>query len=94
MHIFKDSPQKEAAAPLLPTYAPYPFPLTAGRREQVLDTGGNVYLDFYGGHCVAGTGHCHPVVAGAIAAQARQLLFYSAAARLPVRDEAAEALVG
>jgi len=79
---------------LLPTYAPYPFPITAGRGEQVLDANGNVYLDFYGGHCVAGTGHCHPVVAGAIAAQARQWLFYSAAARLPVRDEAAEALVG
>lgn len=79
---------------MLPTYAPYPFPLAAGRGDQVLDASGNVYLDFYGGHCVAGTGHCHPVVAGAIAAQARQLLFYSAAARLPVRDEAAEALVG
>ncbi|HEU5398228.1 MAG TPA: aspartate aminotransferase family protein [Gammaproteobacteria bacterium] len=94
MHIFKDSPQNKAIAPLLPTYAPYPFPVTAGRGEQVLDASGNVYLDFYGGHCVAGTGHCHPVVAGAIAAQARQLLFYSAAARLPVRDEAAETLVG
>ena len=79
---------------MLPTYTPYPFLVAAGRGDQVLDASGNVYLDFYGGHCVAGTGHCHPVVAGAIAAQARQLLFYSAAARLPVRDEAAEALVG
>ena len=94
MHIFKDSPQIGAVAPLLPTYAPYPFPLLTGRGEQVFDAGGTAYLDFYGGHCVAGTGHCHPKVAGAIATQAHQLLFYSAAARLPVRDEAAQALVG
>ena len=94
MHIFKDSPQIGAVAPLLPTYAPYPFPLVTGRGEQVFDAEGRAYLDFYGGHCVAGTGHCHPKVAGVIAAQARQLMFYSAAARLPVRDEAAQALVG
>jgi acetylornithine/N-succinyldiaminopimelate aminotransferase len=93
MHIFKDSPQIEATEPLLPTYAPYPFPLVGGRGEQVFDADGNAYLDFYGGHCVAGTGHCHPQVAGALAAQARQLMFYSAAARLPVRDQAAKALV-
>lgn len=93
MHIFKDSSQIEAIAPLLPTYTPYPFPLVAGRGEQVFDADGGAYLDFYGGHCVAGTGHCHPQVAGALAAQARQLMFYSAAARLPVRDQAAEALV-
>lgn len=93
MHIFKDSPENSRIAPLWPTYAPYPFPLTAGRAEQVFDAEGTAYLDFYGGHCVASTGHSHPAVAGALAAQARQLLFYSAAARLPVRDAAAAALV-
>ena len=93
MHIFKDSPENSRVAPLLPTYTPYPFPLTSGRAEQVFDADGLAYLDFYGGHCVASTGHSHPVVAGALAAQARQLLFYSAAARLPVRDAAAATLV-
>src|SRR5690348_1666554 len=93
MHIFKDSPENGGVAPLLPTYAPYPFPLVSGHGEQVFDAEGRAYLDFYGGHCVAGTGHCHPKVAEAIAAQARQLMFYSAAARIPVRDEAAQALV-
>ncbi|MFI4920979.1 MAG: aspartate aminotransferase family protein [Gammaproteobacteria bacterium] len=93
MHIFKDSPENEGIAPLLQTYAPYPFPLVSGRGEQVFDADGKAYLDFYGGHCVAGTGHCHPQVANALAAQARQLMFYSAAARLPVRDEAAQALM-
>ncbi len=94
MHIFKDSPENSRVAPLWRTYAPYPFPLASGRGEQVFDADGTAYLDFYGGHCVASTGHSHPAVTGALAAQARQLLFYSAAARLPVRDAAAAALVG
>lgn len=93
MHIFKDSPQIGAIAPLLQTYAPYPFALARGHGDQVFDLDGNAYLDFYGGHCVAGTGHCHPEVADALTTQARQLMFYSAAARLPMRDEAARALM-
>ncbi|MGH8292683.1 MAG: aspartate aminotransferase family protein [Gammaproteobacteria bacterium] len=77
---------------LLPTYAPYPFPVVAGEREYIVDAAGNRWLDFYGGHCVASTGHCHPAVAAAIAEQAHKLIFYSAAAQLPVRDVAAAAL--
>jgi acetylornithine/N-succinyldiaminopimelate aminotransferase len=78
---------------LLPTYAPYPFPVVAGEGEYVVDAAGNRWLDFYGGHCVASTGHCHSAVAAAIAGQAHKLIFYSAAAELPVRNEAAAALV-
>lgn len=78
---------------LLPTYAPYPFPVVGGGGEYIVDAAGNRWLDFYGGHCVASTGHCHPAVANAIVAQAHKLIFYSAAAQLPVRDEAAAALV-
>ena len=93
MHIFKDSPESEQVPALLPTYAPYPFPLVAGRGAEVRDADGGLWLDFYGGHCVAATGHSHPKVAAAVAEQAAKLIFYSAAARLPVRDAAAEALV-
>ncbi|MDE2235553.1 MAG: aspartate aminotransferase family protein [Gammaproteobacteria bacterium] len=78
---------------LLPTYTPYGFPLVAGEADRVFDDQGNEYLDFYGGHCVASTGHCHPAVTTAIAAQARKLIFYSAAAQLPVRNLAAARLV-
>lgn len=78
---------------LLPTYAPYPFPVVTGESEHIVDAAGNRWLDFYGGHCVASTGHCHPAVAAAIAEQAHRLIFYSAAAELPVRDAAAAALV-
>jgi acetylornithine/succinyldiaminopimelate/putrescine aminotransferase len=75
---------------LLPTYAPYPFPLLRGEGDRVFDNQGQSWWDFYGGHCVCATGHSHPTVVKAIAAQSASLLFYSAAAALPVRDRAAE----
>ncbi|MGH8398011.1 MAG: aspartate aminotransferase family protein [Gammaproteobacteria bacterium] len=93
MHNFKEGPGEAAIKALLPTYRPYPFAFVSGNGEQVFDEQGNAYLDFYGGHCVAGTGHCHPAVAAAIAEQAHKLIFYSAAAQLPVRDVAAQTLV-
>jgi len=74
---------------LLPTYAPYPFPLVRGEGDRVFDDQGQAWWDFYGGHCVCATGHSHPTVVQALAAQAASLLFYSAAAALPVRDQAA-----
>jgi len=79
--------------PLLPTYAPYPFPLLRGEGDRVFDEAGTAYWDFYGGHCVCATGHAHPRVVQAISAQAAQLIFYSTAAQLPVRDQAASALL-
>ncbi len=75
---------------LLPTYAPYPFPLVKGQGDRVFDDAGGAWWDFYGGHCVCATGHSHPAVVKAVADQAASLLFYSAAAALPVRDLAAE----
>ena len=79
--------------PLLSTYTPFPFPLVQGKRDRVFDSDGRYYFDFYGGHCVCSTGHAHPQVAAAIARQAKKLLFYSTAADIPVRNEAAEALI-
>jgi acetylornithine/succinyldiaminopimelate/putrescine aminotransferase len=78
---------------LLPTYAPFPFPILRGAGDRVFDDQGNAWFDFYGGHCVCSTGHAHPKVVAAIAAQARELIFYSTAADLPVRTRAAEALL-
>jgi acetylornithine/succinyldiaminopimelate/putrescine aminotransferase len=78
---------------LLPTYPPYPFPLVRGERDCVYDDAGRRFFDFYGGHCVCSTGHAHPRVVAAIARQANELLFYSTAARVPVREQAAEALI-
>jgi acetylornithine/succinyldiaminopimelate/putrescine aminotransferase len=78
---------------LLPTYSPFPFTLEGGKADQIFTTTGQAYWDFYGGHCVASTGHSHPVVVEAIARQAAELLFYSTAGELGVRNRAAEALV-
>jgi acetylornithine aminotransferase/acetylornithine/N-succinyldiaminopimelate aminotransferase len=54
---------------------------------------GERYLDLYGGHAVAGTGHSHPHVVAAIAAQAEKLLFYSNLVYSEARAHAAEKLV-
>jgi acetylornithine/N-succinyldiaminopimelate aminotransferase len=81
------------AQTLLQTYVPFSFPLVRGEGDRVFDDAGRHYFDFYGGHCVCSTGHAHPHVVAAIARQATKLLFYSTAADVPVRQEAAEALI-
>ena len=78
---------------LLETYAAFPFVLDHGAGDRVYGEDGTEYFDWYGGHCVTSTGHSHPRVVKAIAEQASRLLFYSAAARLRVRDLAAEVLI-
>jgi acetylornithine aminotransferase/acetylornithine/N-succinyldiaminopimelate aminotransferase len=55
---------------------------------------GERYLDLYGGHAVAATGHCHPRVVAAISEQSGQLLFYSNLVYSQVRARAAEKLAG
>ncbi|MBI4419615.1 MAG: aminotransferase class III-fold pyridoxal phosphate-dependent enzyme, partial [Gemmatimonadetes bacterium] len=77
----------------LAVYARLPFVPVRGAGCYLYDAAGERYLDFYGGHAVASTGHCHPRVAEAIAAQARQLIFYSSAVHSQVRVEASELLL-
>jgi acetylornithine/succinyldiaminopimelate/putrescine aminotransferase len=83
---------KEQTA-LLPVYAQFPMLPVRGRGSWLIDENGAEWLDAYGGHAVAATGHCHPEVVRAVTEQAAELLFYSAAVRLPVRDALAEKLV-
>ncbi|HJP94757.1 MAG TPA: aminotransferase class III-fold pyridoxal phosphate-dependent enzyme, partial [Pyrinomonadaceae bacterium] len=70
-------------------------PIAAERGEGVwiYTTDGDKYLDLYGGHAVAGTGHCHPHVVKAIREQAENLIFYSNLVYSRVRARAAEKLV-
>lgn len=56
------------------------------------DAAGRRVLDLYGGHAVAALGYGHPKLVEAIERQAATMIFQSNAARLSVRDRAAEKL--
>lgn len=77
----------------LPTYAKLPITVVCGQGCSVFDEEGREFLDLYGGHAVASTGHCHPVVVAAIREQAGRLLFYSNVVGSDARARAAEAIV-
>ncbi len=77
---------------LLPVYAQMPVRPVLGRGSWLTDEAGEQWLDAYGGHAVASTGHSHPDVVRAIAEQAGKLLFYSAAVPLALREQLAERL--
>ncbi len=76
----------------VPTYAKYPLALVEGAGSWVTDAEGTRYLDLYGGHAVALTGHCHPRVVAALRAQAGRLLFFSNMVYNDVRALAVERL--
>ena len=63
-----------------------------GRGTELWDDGGRRYLDFLGGLAVTSLGHAHPVVAEAVAEQARTLLHVSNFFANPVATETAIAI--
>src|SRR5437899_5443959 len=71
------------------------MPIVAEHGEGVwiYASNGDRYLDLYGGHAVAGTGHCHPHVVKAIREQSEKLLFYSNLVYSEARARAAEKLI-
>ncbi len=77
----------------LATYKKMPVAAERGEGVWIYTSDGDRYLDLYGGHAVAGTGHCHPHVVNAIREQSEQLLFYSNLVYSSVRARAAEKLV-
>lgn len=80
-------------SPLLPVYAQLPVHPVRAQGSWLYDAAGERWLDAYGGHAVASTGHCHPKVVAAIADQAARLLFYSTVLPHPAREDLAAALV-
>lgn len=76
----------------LKTYSKYEIALERGSGARVIDSAGREYLDFYGGHAVTLTGHCHPKVVQAIQAQAARFMFYSNLVYNSTRAKAVEAL--
>jgi acetylornithine aminotransferase/acetylornithine/N-succinyldiaminopimelate aminotransferase len=77
----------------LATYKKMPLAAERGEGVWIYTDDGEKYLDLYGGHAVAGTGHCHPHVVQAIREQADKLLFYSNLVYSSARAAAAEKLV-
>jgi acetylornithine/succinyldiaminopimelate/putrescine aminotransferase len=77
----------------LATYKKMPLVAERGEGVWIFTSEGEKYLDLYGGHAVAGTGHSHPHVVKAIQAQAERLLFYSNLVYSEARARAAEKLV-
>jgi acetylornithine/N-succinyldiaminopimelate aminotransferase len=77
----------------LATYKKMQIAAERGEGVWIYTSDSEKYLDLYGGHAVAGTGHCHPHVVKAIREQAEQLLFYSNLVYSSTRARAAEKLV-
>lgn len=77
----------------LATYKKMPVVAERGEGVWIFTNNGERYLDLYGGHAVAGTGHCHPHVVKGIRAQTEKLLFYSNLVYSEARARAAEKLV-
>jgi acetylornithine/N-succinyldiaminopimelate aminotransferase len=77
----------------LATYKKMPVAAERGEGVWIYTSDGRKFLDLYGGHAVAGTGHCHPHVVAAIREQSDKLLFYSNLVYSETRARAAEKLV-
>jgi len=77
----------------LATYKKMPIVAARGEGVWIYASNGDRYLDLYGGHAVAGTGHCHPHVVKSIREQTDKLLFYSNLVYSEARARAAEKLV-
>src|SRR2546429_8084352 len=77
----------------LATYKKMPVVAERGEGVWIYTSDAEKYLDLYGGHAVAGTGHSHPHVVAAIREQAEKLLFYSNLVYSETRARAAEKVV-
>ena len=77
----------------LATYKKMPIVAERGEGVWLYSSEGEKFLDLYGGHAVAGTGHSHSHVVAAIGAQAGKLLFYSNLVYSETRARAAQKLV-
>src|SRR5258707_988591 len=77
----------------LATYKKMPVVAERGEGVWIYTSAGDRYLDLYGGHAVAATGHCLPSVVAAMREQSAKLLFYSNLVYSEARAIAAEKLV-
>lgn len=62
---------------VMTTYKRAPLCPEKAKGAKVWDIDGKSYLDFFPGWAVSGIGHCHPLVANAVAKQAKKLMHVS-----------------
>ena len=74
------------------TYARLPVAFVSGAGARLTDEDGENYLDALSGIAVCGLGHAHPVVADAVAKQARTLIHTSNLYRVPLQEQLADRL--
>lgn len=70
----------------VPVYGRLKLRPVRGVGSTLIADDGRRFLDLYGGHAVAVSGHCHPRVVAAVREQSERLIFYSNAVPLEVRD--------
>jgi len=70
----------------VPVYGRLKLQPESGSGCTIVAADGRRFLDLYGGHAVAVSGHCHPKVVSAVREQAERLLFYSNAVPLESRN--------
>ena len=81
-----------ASASVMNTYARLPVAFVSGAGARLTDEDGENYLDALSGIAVCGLGHAHPVVADAVAEQARTLIHTSNLYRIPLQEQLADRL--
>ena len=82
-----------AGAHLDEVYPLLPFEPVRGQGVYLHDASDRRVMDLYGGHAVAALGYGHPGFVEAVTRQTETMVFQSNAARLSVRDRAAEKLI-
>ncbi|HVC01372.1 MAG TPA: aminotransferase class III-fold pyridoxal phosphate-dependent enzyme [Steroidobacteraceae bacterium] len=93
MRTAVNSPTDAPASHLAKVFAQYPIDVARGDGVWIHARDGRKYLDFYGGHAVAGLGYGHPRWLAALERQARQIAFQTNALPMAIRERAAAKLV-
>src|SRR5450631_1724579 len=84
---------RPAQSHLAQVFAQYPIEVAHGEGVWLYGRDGRKWLDFYGGHAVAGLGYGHPRWLAALERQARQMAFQTNALPMTIRERAAARLV-
>ena len=80
-------------APVLPTYARFPYAFDRGEGARVFTEDGDEFLDFGAGIAVNALGHAHPHLVAALTEQAQKLWHTSNLYTIPGQEKLARRLV-